>query len=346
MAIITVTESGVVTVGNGDTVIIDIPGGGDVTLVADPTSNVQTFRVEFVDDSQADKLTILLPTFTSDDLHIDIKDYDPTDQISLVGASNAFVEPNNVDEYQFSYVGADGQTYEGFVRAKDKGERDFTQSPSPIIICFSAETELRSALGWKRADQIKPWDCLFTLDAGYQPVRWVGRHRIDADMLAAHPDLAPIVVEPGALGHKTPRRRMRLSPQHRILVRGWRLQMMFGVDEALVPVKALVDGVRIYPDAHATEVSYHHVLLDRHAVLNAEGCFAESLLMAQGTRDAMQDGLSGHIAAEIADTALRGLSTVAARPFLSVAEGRAWAAEMRADARAAGGLAQPLARAS
>ncbi|SIS53259.1 Hint domain-containing protein [Roseivivax lentus] len=322
MAQIVVTESGTVEVSNGDTVIIDIPGGGDVTLVAAPGSDVQTFRIEFVDDGQSDSVAIDLSTFSGDGLHIDIKDYDPSDQISLLGAFDTFVEPNNVDEYQFSYTGDDGVTYTGYVRAKDKDERDFTQDPAPIIICFAGETELKTTLGWKRADQIKPWDCLETADAGFQPVRWVGRKRLSAQDLASHPDQRPVIVEKGALGPNMPRRRLRLSPQHRVLMRGARLEMLFGLDEAFVPVKALVNGRTIYPDASGEAVEYVHVLLDEHAVLNAQGCPAESLLMADRSRAALRDGANAWDRAMAEDAAFGTLSMKPARPLLKVSEGR------------------------
>ncbi|MHA6324373.1 Hint domain-containing protein [Roseivivax sp. CAU 1753] len=331
MAKIVVTESGVVTVGNGDTVIIDIPGGGDVTIVADPSeTSIKKIRIEFEDDSHSDSVTVMLGTFNSDGLKIDIKDYDPTDAINLVGAYNTNVDPNNVGEFGFEYTGADGNVYAAAVLAKDNGEKDFTANPAPIIICFSAETELQTTLGWKRVDQLKPWDCVFTQDAGFQPVRWIGHRRVRADELAAHPGLRPIIVEAGALGHRMPRRRLRLSPLHRVLVRGWQVQMLFGMDEALVPVKALIDGVHIHPDTSALTADYYHVLLDRHAILNAEGCPAESLLMARQSGLALSDDAMIVSQGPGEQPCPAALSLVPARAMLTVAEGRLLAATLPA----------------
>ena len=150
MAQIVVTQDNTtVVVSNGDTVIIDIPGGGNVTIKAAPGANVKRINIEFRGDDHADTVKFDLSTFSTNNLHIDIKDYDPSDTIALVGGFNRYVDPNNVDEYNYSYIGADGNTYTGYIRAKDKGERDFTDPDRPINICFAAgaiiDTELLRA---------------------------------------------------------------------------------------------------------------------------------------------------------------------------------------------------------
>ena len=99
MAVIRVTTDGqTVQVSNGDTVIVDIPGGGAVNIVAAPGANIKTFRIDFGDDDNvADTVNIDLSTFTSYGLHIDINGYDPTDTVSLLNAFGTSVDPGNED---------------------------------------------------------------------------------------------------------------------------------------------------------------------------------------------------------------------------------------------------------
>ena len=53
------------------------------------------------------------------------------------------------------------------------------------------------------------------------------------------------------------------------------------VDDVLIPVKYLINGTTIR-QSPVDEVRYHHVELPRHAVLLAEGMFAESYLDTGG----------------------------------------------------------------
>ena len=287
MATIIVTVSGsIVMVGNGDTVIIDIPGGGDVTIIADPSVKVKNFSVKFVGDTEADSVSIALGTFSEKNLQIDIHDYDPSDSLSLVGATNTQVGSAK-SHYEFDYVGADGKTYTGFVRANDTGEKDFTASPAPIIICFAAGTMISTSLGPKKVEDLKEWDCVRTVDHGLQPVRWIGKMHLSKSELQAWPHLRPVRVERHALGPGSPERPLFLSPNHRVLATGWAVQLMFGVDEVLVPIKSLINGKSIAVDTTIEEIDYYHILLEGHELIYADGAIAETLLLADQSRKAI-----------------------------------------------------------
>jgi len=328
MATITVTQSGTtVVVENGDKVIIDIPGGGDVTIVADPDDNVDKVKIEFVDDTQADTVNIDLSTFSEDGLHIDIFDYDPTDTITLQGAFNRYVDPDDTDEYTFDYIGADGQTYTGFVHAKDKDEKDFLDDPAPIIICFARGTEIETASGARRIETLRIGDLVQTLDAGLVPVKWLGRTDLGPSDLTRWGELLPVRVRRGALAPGRPARDVVLSPNHRVLVTGWRAEILFGEPEVLVPVKALVDGAMITQDTACTEVSYYHLLLESHEIVETSGLLSESLFLS----DQSLQALSGQSMEE-----MRGLlnradwqrlsQTAPARPLVRARLGKCLAA--------------------
>ena len=249
MATITVTVTGTtVMVGDGDTVIIDIPGGGEVTIIADPNDNVDKVKIEFVNDSEADTVNIDLSTFSEDDLHIDIKDYDPTDSIHIQGAFNRYVDPDDVDEYSFEYVGADGETYTGFVHAKDKDEDDFTAADPPIIICFGKGTLIETGIGCVPVEDLRIGDFVETADNGPALIRWIGKTTLDTLALTRAPHLRPVLVRRDALGVGCPMQDLVLSPNHRVLISDWRAQIFFGEDEVLVPIKSLIDGKSILVD--------------------------------------------------------------------------------------------------
>ncbi len=136
--------------------------------------------------------------------------------------------------------------------------------------CYAAGTAILTPKGEAPVETIRPGDVVMTCDAGRlvpQTVIWTGLREID---LARHPNpasAAPIRFLQGALGENKPHRDLFLSPDHCLFI-----------DGGLIPAKLLVNGMTIVRDLSLPMVSYHHIELDRHAVLIAEGVPAESYL--------------------------------------------------------------------
>ncbi|WP_433989447.1 hypothetical protein SuNHUV7_40670 (plasmid) [Pseudoseohaeicola sp. NH-UV-7] len=283
MAKLVVTTSGTtIVVKNGDSVLVDIVGGGTVTIVAAPDANIKNLKIDFGgNDHVADEVEIDLSTFQSYSLHIDINDYDPTDSVVLNNAFNRHVDPGKEDEYNFEYIGANGATFNGFLRAKDKGEKDFTDQPPPIVICFAQGTIIDATLGPTPVECLTEGDLVRTRDNDDQPIRWIGRRRLDSLELARRPNLAPVRIHTGALGRGLPHVDLTVSPQHRILVEGWQAELHFGESEILVPAIALVNGksVRTLPDID--QITYYHLLFDQHEIITANGAPTESMLTGE-----------------------------------------------------------------
>jgi hypothetical protein len=277
MAIIYVTEPDqTVMVSNGDTVVIDIEGGGTVRIVANPDDNVKTFRIRFEDDTQADTAIIDLSTFSSYDLSIDVWNYDESDEVILEDAFNRGIDSSDPDEFFFEYVGDNGVTYNGTVNAKDPGERDLTMEPRPIIICFAAGTMIDTPEGAVAVETLQEGDLVVTEDNGVQPIRWVGRRTLDTLFLTRNPNLLPVRIGRGALGRNQPDRDLYVSPQHRIKLMDWRAELLFGEGEVLVPAKALVNDGDIAIEEVA-QVTYVHILFDSHEIVRSNGIWTESL---------------------------------------------------------------------
>lgn len=135
------------------------------------------------------------------------------------------------------------------------------------VVCFVAGTRIKTANGEVAVNDLVPGDRVLTLDHGYQPVRWVGCSR-----RLAVGRLAPVRICAGALGND---RDLLVSPQHRVLLRGWQATLMFGEGEVLVAAKALVNDHSIRVE-EGGEVDYFHILFDRHEIVFAEGAACES----------------------------------------------------------------------
>ncbi len=261
---------------------MDIAGGGTVNIVAATDSNIRVLRIDFGDDDDvADEVRIDLSTFRSYNLHIDVNDYDQTDSVVLNNAFNRHVDAGNEDEYQFDYIGANGATFNGYLRAKDRGEKDFTANPPPLIVCFAKGTVIDTALGPIPVECLVEGDLVRTWDHGDQPIRWIGQRRLDSLDLARTPGLAPVLIKAGALGRGLPLIDLTVSPQHRILVEGWQAELHFGEAEILVPAIALENGGSVRPLTDIAEVTYFHLLFDAHEIITANGVATESMLTGE-----------------------------------------------------------------
>lgn len=135
------------------------------------------------------------------------------------------------------------------------------------MICFTRGARILTPAGERGIEDLRPGDLVETLDNGPQPIRWIGSSR-----RAAQGDLAPVLIRAGVLGNE---RDLRVSPQHRMLLSGWQVNLLFGEDEVLVPAKALINGNTILQDPGGV-VEYFHMLFDRHEVVWAEGAPSES----------------------------------------------------------------------
>ncbi len=143
--------------------------------------------------------------------------------------------------------------------------------------CFTAGTQVDTPDGPRLIETLQPGDLVDTLDAGAQPVRWVGRRTV-----YGQGRFAPIRFCAGTLGASAD---VVVSPQHRVLISGWQAELMFGEDEILVPAKSLVNGTSV-TEAPRDVVTYVHLLFDRHQLVSTSGLVSESFFPGQ-------EGLAG-----------------------------------------------------
>lgn len=132
------------------------------------------------------------------------------------------------------------------------------------VPCFATGTLIRTPRGDVPVETLAPGDMVTTLDAGPQPISWTGRRHMDAAALLAEPHNAPVLIPEGVLGNYAP---LVVSPLHAMLVGGDRFARARHLAEAPGPVR-VAHGRR--------EVTYHHLLLPRHAVIVANGAATES----------------------------------------------------------------------
>ena len=138
------------------------------------------------------------------------------------------------------------------------------------VVCFAAGTRILTAFGERQVESLMLGDIVLTRsgeELSAQPVKWLGRRRID---LAAHPwpeTVVPVCIQRGAHADDVPHRDLLVSPDHAIYV-----------DGKLISARQLINGTTIRQVNGLTSVEYFHVELDRHSILLAEGLPTESYL--------------------------------------------------------------------
>jgi hypothetical protein len=176
--------------------------------------------------------------------------------------------------------------------------RLFTEAPAarrgagaaPGVICFAAGTRIATPMGPRPVEALREGDLVCTKDDGAQEILWTGHRRMTGARLHVQPHLRPIRIRAGALGPDRPDGDLIVSPQHRLLVRGRAAEMLFQASEVLVAAEDLVNDRSIMVDHRLREVTYVHLMLERHQILWANGVEAESFHPANTALDAIDPG--------------------------------------------------------
>lgn len=136
------------------------------------------------------------------------------------------------------------------------------------IPCFTTGTPILTPEGWLAVEGLAPGMSVLT-ESGPLRIVWTGQRRLSAPDLVRHPLWKPVHFPAGAIGNAQP---LRLSPQHAVRMRDQTGQPV------LVRARHLAEsgfgGARIARGVR--DVVYHHVLLERHGVMNAAGAATES----------------------------------------------------------------------
>ncbi|AJE47936.1 Hint domain-containing protein [Celeribacter indicus] len=179
-------------------------------------------------------------------------------------------------------------------------------------VCFEASMRIATPSGSRAAGALQPGDAVRTLDHGPQPLRRIATRRMEGR--GRH---APVTVAPGALGNTDA---LVLSQQHRILLQGPEVRRLHGVAQVLVPAVAFVDGraIRVTP---RPDITYVHLLFDRHELLCCHGVLCESLYPGPVARQALAATARTGAADRDLDDSLAGAAARPARAFLTAREG-------------------------
>jgi collagen type I/II/III/V/XI/XXIV/XXVII alpha len=190
---------------------------------------------------------------------------DTIDFNNLIVASDSIVGGNTLDLFDSSDTLLGSLTF--FNKAGNKPlALAGMQAAAAQIACFAEGTLIETKSGPRRVETIVEGDELVTLLGGPGRVVWVGSRRVDCERHPRPETVWPVLVKAGACGENVPMRDLFVSPDHAIYL-----------DGVLVPARLLINGSTVR-QVEVPRVAYHHVELERHDVVLAEGLPAETYL--------------------------------------------------------------------
>lgn len=145
------------------------------------------------------------------------------------------------------------------------------QSMSGSTVCFWPATAIATPTGFVRVEHLAIGDTVLLAGGGIASVRLIIRSAAPRSGRAA-----PISFAPGSLGQARPFTTLRLSPQHRLLVKNKMVQRLCKQPAALIPAKRFCSLPGISRAPAWWPAQYYHLVLDRHAVILANGALCES----------------------------------------------------------------------
>jgi len=167
-------------------------------------------------------------------------------------------------------------------------------APPPNHVCFCAGTHIATPSGARMVESLVAGDLVLTADGAARQILWVGSTHISKGDLRAHANVRPILIPANAFGMAGPTEDLLVSPQHRVVLDGPLVELMFAKDRVLVPAKHLV-GTFAEVTQPVSDVTYFHVLLADHELLVSNGLVTESFQPAPRMIEAMAPHTRDHL---------------------------------------------------
>jgi hypothetical protein len=191
--------------------------------------------------------------------------------VSIIQAANGDVFVFDHGELSLDNINVQSITVNFLVSSFHTGYDTSHSVENSSVVCFVAGSRIATPEGDIAVEDLRPGMLVTTLDHGAQPVRWVNR--------TAHlkPNRnAPIILERGSLGPGTPVRKLRVSPQHRILLRSAIVKRMCGTSQVFAAAKHLLSVPGVTQALGFLPVQYHHFACANHEVVFANGAPVET----------------------------------------------------------------------
>jgi len=137
--------------------------------------------------------------------------------------------------------------------------------------CFLKGTNIRTAEGDRKVENLSLGDLLPTVFGGICPIQWIGRYSLKkSDPTKGWvKKMLPVRVARSVLGLDVPCADLYVTKEHALLI-----------DGVLVTAGSLINGttITVYDPRVLDELEFFHIKLERHNAIYAEGAPCETII--------------------------------------------------------------------
>ncbi len=148
-------------------------------------------------------------------------------------------------------------------------------SPTEVFICFCENTDILTPNGYKKVETLKAGDLVLTDAGNAVPIIWVGQSRTSVEDMLRDPTRTPVCIPAHSVSSGVPHADLYVSAAHRVVLQSFWTEFYFGEPKVLVAAKHLL-GTAAKNGPPDQDVTYFHILLERHDVLISNGLPTES----------------------------------------------------------------------
>ena len=152
-------------------------------------------------------------------------------------------------------------------------------SPPATPVCFARGTLIATPNGEVPVEDLNARDLILTASGTSVALEWIAHSHFSLPEILMNRRISPVCIRKGSLGPNSPHTDLWVSPQHRIVLKAWNVELALGEPEVLVAAKNVV-GESDAPSARwKNGVDYYHLLLDHHDIVVSNGVESESMLI-------------------------------------------------------------------
>lgn len=175
---------------------------------------------------------------------------------------------------------------------------DFT--PPPIVICFCTGTQILTPTGYCGVETLSIGDYVLNDAGDPKQIKWIARSELSYGQLRRFPENKPMRIAADSIAEGIPFADLLVSPQHRVVLEGIQVELLFEVPKVLMAAKHL--GGTDVGSVVETEVSiYYHLLLDDHDMVVSNGLVSESVQLSAQSINGMSAEAQNSLCQEFND---------------------------------------------
>lgn len=252
--------------GSGDFELEYLGGEVDPDTLVQINGTTYSFTYEF---------TGIMPTMKSDGAQ-QVPDQYEGSKVAVISVQDY---PASGETTRLAFL-IDDQASQAEMEAFGKGAIDvqaLDESPPPTVVCFARGTLILTPDGERPIEDLVVGDLVMTAGGAAAAIHHITYQKFSGLTHASDTSILPVRIKQDSSGAGQPHRDLVVSPNHRISLSHWALELLFGSERVFCPAKLLPGSAARQFVPAGGKVEYYNLLLAEHLEIVANGMAVESL---------------------------------------------------------------------